>query len=130
VQPSSQKRFSWWDQNKKQGRLDYFCISSDLEPFVVTSEIGVSHRSDHSPVCMTLKLIYQTRGRDTLKFNNSLLTDTEFVNKLKQNINGVVTDYEYDSEMDLENPDKIFRIDSHLLWETIKMKIKSTEISK
>ena len=29
VQQSSQKRFSWRDPNKKQGRLDYFCISSD-----------------------------------------------------------------------------------------------------
>ena len=31
--------------------------------------------------------------------------------------------------MDLENPDTTFRIDSHLLWETIKMKIRGTAIS-
>jgi hypothetical protein len=31
--------------------------------------------------------------------------------------------------MDLENPDKTFRIDSHLLWEIIKMKIRVTAVS-
>jgi hypothetical protein len=31
--------------------------------------------------------------------------------------------------MDLENPDKTFRIDSHLLWGTIKLKIRGTAIS-
>jgi hypothetical protein len=54
------------------------------------------------------------------------LTDNEFVNKVKQNINEVITEYEYDSDMDLE---KTFRIDSHLLWETIKVKIRGTAIS-
>ena len=58
-----------------------------------------------------------------------MLTDTEFVNKVKPNINEVITEYEYDSDMDLANPDKTFRIDSHLLWETIKMKIRGTAIS-
>ena len=78
---------------------------------------------------MKLKFINQTRGRGTWKFNNSLLTDTEFVNKVKQNINEVITEYEYDPDMDLENPEKTFRIDNHLLWETIKMKIRGTAIS-
>jgi hypothetical protein len=78
---------------------------------------------------MKLKFINQTRGCSTWKFNNSLLTDIEFVNKVKQNINEVITEYEYDSDMDLENPDKTFRIDSHLLWETIKMKIRGIAIS-
>jgi hypothetical protein len=57
------------------------------------------------------------------------LTDTEFVNKVKQNINEVITEYEYGPDMDLENPEKTFRIDSHLLWETIEMQIRGTAIS-
>ena len=93
------------------------------------SEIGISYKSDYSTVCMKLKFINQTRGRGTWKINNSLLTDTEFVNKVKQNINEVITEYEYDRDMDLENPEKTFRIDGHLLWETIKMKIRGTAIS-
>ena len=78
---------------------------------------------------MKLKFINQIRRRDTWKFNNSLLTDTQFVNKEKLNINEVITEYEYDPDMDLENHDKTFRIDSHLLWEIIKMKIRVTAIS-
>jgi hypothetical protein len=78
---------------------------------------------------MKLKFINKTRGGGNWKFNNSLLKDTEFVNKVKQNINEVITEYEYDSNMDLENPDTTFRIDSHLLWETIKIKIMGTAIS-
>jgi exonuclease III len=58
TQLESEKRFSWWGPNKRQGRLDYFCISSDLEPFVVTSDIGISYKSDHSPVFMKLNKIY------------------------------------------------------------------------
>ena len=95
----------------------------------MASEIGISYKSDHSPVCMKLKFINQTRGRGTWKSNNSLLTDTEFVNKVKQNINEVITEYEYGPDMDLENPEKTFRIDSHLLWETIEMQIRGTAIS-
>ena len=52
----------------------------------MASEIGISYRSDHSPVCMKLKFINQTRGRGTWKFNNGLLTDTEFVNKVKKKL--------------------------------------------
>ena len=123
------KIFSWWGPNTKQGRLYYFCIFLDLETVVVTSDIGISYRSDHSPVCMKLKFYNQTRGLGTWKFNNSLLTATEFVNKVKQNLNEVVTKYEYDSNIDLYNPDKTFIIDGHLFWETIKMKIRGTAIS-
>jgi hypothetical protein len=73
--------------------------------------------------------INQTRGLGTWKFNKSLLTDTDLVSKVKQNINEVVTEYEYDSNIDLYNHDKTFIIDRHLLWETIKMKIRGTAIS-
>ena len=58
---------------------------------------------------MKLKFINQIRRRDTWKFNNSLLTDTQFVNKEKLNINEVITEYEYDPDMDLQNHDKTFR---------------------
>jgi hypothetical protein len=47
------------------------------------SDIGLSYRSDHSPVSIVLKKINQTRGRGTWKFNNSLLRDEEFVKKVK-----------------------------------------------
>ena len=36
--------------HKKQGRLDYFLISSDLQLSVSDADIDVSYKSDHSPV--------------------------------------------------------------------------------
>jgi hypothetical protein len=55
----------------------------DIEYFVQSSDIGLSYRSDHSPVSIVLKILNQTRGRGTWKFNNSLLRDEEFVKKVK-----------------------------------------------
>ena len=129
IQNPSVKRYSWRGPNKKQGRLDYFCISSDLEPFVVTSDIGISYRSDHSPVRIDLKFINQIRGKGTWKFNNSLLKDIDFIKKVKHDITEVISEYECDPNEDLENLDKAYKIDNQLLWETIKMKIRGTAIS-
>jgi exonuclease III len=47
---TEERRFTWHGPNRKQGRLDYFLISSDLEGFIKRSEIGLSYRSDHSPI--------------------------------------------------------------------------------
>ena len=48
------------DTHKKQSRLDCFLISSDIEYVVQSSDIGLSYRSDHSPVSIVLKLLNQT----------------------------------------------------------------------
>ena len=40
--------------HEKQGRLNYFCVSSDKEPIVVTSDFWTSYKSDHSPVKIEL----------------------------------------------------------------------------
>jgi hypothetical protein len=59
-------------------------------------DIGLSYRSDHSPVSIVQKLLNQTRGRGTWKFNNSLLRDEEFVKKVKDDIKQVIEEYECD----------------------------------
>ena len=75
------RRYTWRGTNKKQSRLDYFLASSEIEYFVQSSDIGLSYRSDHSPVSIVLKFLNQTIGRGTWKFNNSLLRDEEFAKK-------------------------------------------------
>ena len=67
------RRCTWRGPNKKQSRLDYFLVLSDIEYVVQSSDIGLSYRSDHSPVSIVLNILNQTRGRGTWKFNNSLL---------------------------------------------------------
>ena len=123
------RRYTWRGPNKKQSRFDYFLVSSDIEYFVQSSDIGLSYRSDHSPVSIVLKFLNQTRGRGTWKFNNSLLRDEEFVKKVKDDIKQVIEEYECDPSVDLDNCDKDFNIGFQLLWEIVKMKIRGSAIS-
>ncbi|CAG2205215.1 E3.1.11.2 [Mytilus edulis] len=106
-------RYSWWGPNHKQSRLDYFMITSDIEAFVVSSDIGISYRSDHSPVLINL----------------SLLRETEFIDKVKGDIKTVIEEYESDPSMDIETDDKQFNISYQLLWDMIKMKVLGSAIS-
>ena len=41
---TEERRFTWHGPNRKQSRLDYCLISSDLESFIKRSEIGLSYR--------------------------------------------------------------------------------------
>ena len=106
-----------------------FLVSSDIESFVQSTDIGISYRSDHSPIHIELKFFNQSRGRGTWKFNNSLLQDDDFIKRVKSDINSVVQEYECDSQVDLDNSEKEFHISGQLLWEMIKMKIRGSAIS-
>ena len=80
---TEERRFTWHGPSRKQSRLDYFLISSDLEGFTKRSEIGLCYRSDHSPVSVSFQFHNQERGRGTWKFNNSLLYDPDYVTLVK-----------------------------------------------
>ena len=70
----------------KQGRLDYFLISENLTDIVESMSIKSGYRSDHSAVICKFKFNTFVRGRGLWKFNNSLLYDKEYVDKVKQHI--------------------------------------------
>lgn len=83
----SKKVFTWRKRNPlKQGRLDYILISESLSNMVETISIKPGYRSDHSSVLLELKFNKFIRGRGLWKFNNSLLTDKTFIEKVKQTI--------------------------------------------
>ncbi|VDI21983.1 Hypothetical predicted protein, partial [Mytilus galloprovincialis] len=114
--------------NHKQSRLYYFMITSEIEAFVVSSDKGISYRSDHSLVLINLRFSSQIRG-GTWTFNNRLLGETEFIEKVKGEIKTVIEEYESDTSMDIETEDKQFNISYHLLWDMIKMKVRGSAIS-
>ena len=121
------KRYSWRGPGKKQARLDYFLVSSDLQHFITESDIGVAYRSDHSPVFITLDFNDQIRGKGTWKFNNCLLYDKEYIEIVKNCIYEFIKQYKVD---DCENLlDASFSIDDQLLWETLKLLIRGKTIS-
>ncbi|CAG2224184.1 E3.1.11.2 [Mytilus edulis] len=106
LQHPFEKRYSWRGPNRKQSRLDYFMITSDIEAFVISSDIGISYRSDHSLILINLKFSSQIRGKGTWKFNDSLLKETEFIEKVKGDIKTVIEEYESDPSIDIETEDK------------------------
>ena len=78
------KAFSWRKFNStKQGRLDYFLISTELSSDVKECTIKPGYRSDHSLITLSLKKQEFVRDRPYWKFNNSLLTDKKYVQCIK-----------------------------------------------
>ena len=94
-------------------RLDYIVISSTLEQFVKSVEIGYGYRSDHSPVLMQIKLNPRAKGPGYWKFNTSLLRDPDYVEKVNKLL-----------DIELAQP-----FDSYKdKWELIKLMFRSSTL--
>ena len=119
------KRFTWRGPGLKQSRLDYFLISSDLEPFVKNVDMDISYRSDHSPVYLTLQFYNQIKGKGTWKFNNSLLHDMVYVTEIKNCIRETINQYSLPGN-DLETE---LSVNPHMFWELLKCMIRGKTIS-
>ena len=65
------------------GRLDFMLVSESLLNFTREEDVVPGFRSDHSAT--TLSLIFQTiqKSKTFWKFNNSLLTNKDYVNEIK-----------------------------------------------
>ena len=88
------KAYTWRKKNPlKQGRLDFFLISDSLPNLVENCMIKPGYRSDHSIVLLELKFNPFKRGRGLWKFNNNLLTDKEYVLKVKETIQSISGQY-------------------------------------
>ena len=57
----------------------------------MNSDIDVSYKSDYSPVYLIFQFIKQERDRGTCKFNNTLLSDPDYVNVVNNIIEEVVS---------------------------------------
>jgi hypothetical protein len=112
------RRYSWRKMafnGIKQSRLDYILIPNSLIYNVEEIEIGHSLYSDHSPVSLKLTDKHEgSKGRGFWKFNNSLLKDIEYIDK----VNNIISE-----EQDRQNS-----TNKGLLWDTIKMQIRGFTI--
>lgn len=114
-------RYSWRGPNHKQSRLDYFMITSDIDAFVISLDIGISYRSDYSPVLINLIFSSQIRRKVAWKFNNCLLGETWFVEKVKGTLKLSLTNrvqFESDPSIDSKTDDNNFDISYQLygIW--------------
>lgn len=129
-------KFTWLRKNPiKQARLDFFLISNELYTIINECNIFPGYRSDHSLITLSLDLDKNIKGHSYWKFNNSLLRDNAFMNKIKETIK--LTKLEYasvnqDSDLPLEeisNKDIKFNINDSLFYETMLLKIRGECIS-
>ena len=100
-----------------QSRLDYWMISESLEELVMTCDIMPSISPDHHSIFLHL---FDKTGKNSekkrgsyWKFNNSLCENKDYVKEMKKQI------IELKNELQFEIKDK------RLLWDMMKMKIRS-----
>ena len=66
-----------------QSRLDYFIVAEGIMYDIVKCDIYPGFISDHSIIALQLKLPAASQhGKGTWKFNASLLSDKEYVEKI------------------------------------------------
>ena len=122
------KAYTWRKKNPlKQSRLDYILISDSLSNLVENCTIKPGYRSDHSIVVIELKFNPFARGRGLWKFNNTLLTDKEYVTKVKETIQSVSNQY-LDAVGSMNFTCKN-GIDESLFLEVLLMEIRGVTIS-
>ena len=88
LQNKDKKRFTWGTKKPyKRSRLDYFLISDNILAFTPKSEIKSAYKSDHNPIILKLNINKYPRGKGSWKFNNNLLTMSEYTDSIKNLIN-------------------------------------------
>ena len=103
------RRFTFWQNHVSGGfierRLDFFLISNILQESIIKTDVLTSFCTDHSPIFFSLQLKdMPIRGKGFWKFSNSLTSNVEYVEKMKNQISETLLDQ-----------DKI--TDKHPRWE-------------
>ena len=116
IQHPDAKKYTWHSSHKPPifCRLDYFLISNNLINSIKNSTIKPGYKTDHSFIALSIDFDKLPRGPGYFKFNNSLLLDTEFKNKIKTSISETVL---------LNN-----ETNPNTLWDVIKGNIRNETI--
>ena len=102
---------------KVKSRIDFFLVAKHLEQYVKKCEIYSSVEPYHKAIYISLSWSNPTpRGPGLWKFNNSLLNDEEYVNKIRETY-AYTCVYYSDS------------VSKRLFWEMLKMEIRAATIS-
>nr|XP_034320385.1 uncharacterized protein LOC105331900 isoform X1 [Crassostrea gigas] len=129
------KKYTWRRKTPvKQARLDLFLISNTLQNMSPMIKIENSYRSDHSPVVLFIKKNEFLKSKRIWKFNNSLLTEKEYIKIVKQIVIDIKKQYScfvYDKDNISSVPDDNiqFTISDQLFLDTLLMEIRGKTIS-
>ena len=101
-----------------QRRLDFFFISNTLQEATKLTDILAVFYTDHSPVTFKVsKLNHLTKGNGLWKFNNSLTSNKDYIEKMKKHI-----------AFTLEVCDKESICNAQVKWEYLKYQIRKFTI--
>ena len=99
-------------------RLNFLKISNILQESVIKTDVLASFCTDHSPIFFSLQLKdMPTQGKSFWKFNNSLTSNDDYIEKMKIQTSETIR---------LLEQDKI--TDKHLRWEFFKYEIRKFTI--
>ena len=100
-----------------KSRLDFFLIAKDLTVNIKKSEISPAIAPDHNAIFILLTLPNKCpRGPGFWKFNNTLLKDPQYIDKIRYTYTQACAYYGH-------------LTDRRLFWEMIKMEIRSATIT-
>ena len=119
-QNQNQREYTWCRKNSRAStfiarRLDYIFVNSNLFAYCQDANIYGLGFSDHRAVTLVFNFATFKRGPSNFKLNVELLKDINFINLAKQEIEEVRK--------------KSTELDPHLLWELVKIKLKTVAIS-
>ena len=95
-----EKTWRTWNKNRKradkEARLDYFIVDTGLASF--TQLVGVSGpyttEFDHRPIILNIDFNKVKRGPGYWKFNNAMLEEPEYLDKVRDQIAWTVYEYQ------------------------------------
>ena len=126
--------YTWFKKSPiKKARLDFFLISQELLALVDKTDIKPGYRTDHSIIELELTFSEFDKGKGFWKFNNNLLRDKEYLDKVKLIIQNVIEKYSlpvYNLEKIKEIPknDIQFTINDQMILEQILLEIRGMTI--
>ena len=93
-----------------QRRLDYFFVSNSVQEAIKSTDILAAFSTDHSPIFISLSKSNEiTKGKGLWKFNNSLISNEDYVKKMKIHISDIL------NFLHKENI-----VDDQVIWEYLK----------
>ena len=114
VRHPEERRFTWRKKTPLlQRRLDYFFLSNILQENIQKVDTLPGILSDHSPVLVQLRNLYEEKhGPSYWKFNNFLFSDTEYVEAMSSEL------------LTILNEQRDEEYDPRKLWEFIKYNVR------
>ena len=113
------RKYSWRRKTPEiHCRLDFFLVNQSVATITKSADIVPGYKTDHSMITLYISLHSNQRGKGFWKLNTSLLSDNEYVKKIKATICQTKTCYENDPT-----------VSPALLWEMIKLKVRESSLS-